>query len=206
VGLSDRVEYLLVDPHRSDSEQGIFQSHLTCIRKGLAAGAATIAVFEDDVVFDRFCARRLREAALFMTGRPGGWILFFGCLVRRSRPTTCRAVRAIDYRCMAHAYAVDRSAAKLLTAARWRGVPFDIMLQGLAVRHYAVCPTFAFQTDFGSDNWRHRRLEAFRRAIGGLDFIQRMNEGFHRHRLAVILAHMAFFAAAAVWLLHRWMD
>ena len=39
VGLLDRVEFVIAQKHLTDNEQGIYESHMTCIEKGLAAGA-----------------------------------------------------------------------------------------------------------------------------------------------------------------------
>ncbi len=38
IGLGDRVQFIIVDSHPTDSEQGIFESHMACLRAGLAAG------------------------------------------------------------------------------------------------------------------------------------------------------------------------
>jgi hypothetical protein len=39
VGLLERVEFVIVRKHPFDCEQGIFESHLLCMKKGLSAGA-----------------------------------------------------------------------------------------------------------------------------------------------------------------------
>src|SRR5271170_2841888 len=66
VALADRVEFMLVDKHPTNSEQGIFESHIACLRAGLDAGAECITVFEDDIVFRRFSLHRLSQAAAFV--------------------------------------------------------------------------------------------------------------------------------------------
>ena len=54
VGLSARVEYHIVDKHPTDPEQGVYESHIDCLKKGLSNGARRILIFEDDIRFDRF--------------------------------------------------------------------------------------------------------------------------------------------------------
>ncbi len=44
-GVSELVEYLIVKKHPEDPERGIYESHPTCIRKGLKEGADTTAIF-----------------------------------------------------------------------------------------------------------------------------------------------------------------
>ena len=51
VGLLKYVEFIIVKKHPHDSEEGIFESHIACINKGLAAGAGNIVIFEDDILF-----------------------------------------------------------------------------------------------------------------------------------------------------------
>ena len=204
VGLSERVEFVLVDAHPEDCEKGIFESHLHCLRKGCEAGARTIAVFEDDVVFDRFSPRRLQAGVDHMAGKADGWMLFFGCLVSSSRPTECRWLRRVRYRSLAHGYAVSGSCAQRLSQRSWTRVPFDTMLSTADCRQYAICPSFAFQSNSRSDNDRHRMLTLFRQLIGGLGFIQRMNEYYHCHRPAIIILHLAAIAGILLALLAGW--
>ena len=45
VGLTEKVEFVLVKRHPSNVEQGMYESHMTCLRKGLEAGAERIVVF-----------------------------------------------------------------------------------------------------------------------------------------------------------------
>ena len=65
VGLSGKVEFVLVKPHPSNVEQGMYESHMTCLHKGLEDGAKSIVVFEDDVIFDRFDASTSNNALNF---------------------------------------------------------------------------------------------------------------------------------------------
>ena len=189
VGLADRVKFLCVDRHATDAEQGIYESHRACIRQGLAEGAVHILVFEDDVIFERFSSARL-EAALSFLCQQSDWNIFFlGCLARKSWATESPAVREVDYRCLAHAYALNRAFAEQLVQKPWNGIPFDCMLRfnnGL----FACYPSFAFQSDAPSDNLRHRKLDRFRRLCGGLRRIQKVNEWYIHHKVAVIASNL----------------
>ncbi len=51
VGLSQRVEFVIVAKHPENQEKGIFQSHMNCLVRGLEAKARHILIFEDDVFF-----------------------------------------------------------------------------------------------------------------------------------------------------------
>ena len=39
VGLADKVEFVIVKKHPHNIEQGIFESHLACMEKGIRAGS-----------------------------------------------------------------------------------------------------------------------------------------------------------------------
>jgi len=199
VGLADQVEFVTVTRHPTNNERGIWKSHLTCLAKGLAAGAENILVFEDDIVFDGFSRPVWRSAASFFKANEHCRLLFLGCLVSGSRRTDNPDVLKVDYRSLAHAYVIKRSLAAELVNTKWRQVPFDAMLAGLSEETFAVYPAFAFQSNAASDNANHRALERFRRLCGGLKFIQRMNEIYHRHRAAIITMHLLVIAAA-LWL------
>ena len=114
VGLADRVEFKIVDKHPTNSERGIFESHLQCLRDGLNAGAKRMVVFEDDVVFRRYSPARLRDAVKFLESSNDWRFFFFGCFVSSSRKTSNPSVLKVHYRCLAHAYAVNRIVAEEL--------------------------------------------------------------------------------------------
>jgi hypothetical protein len=61
-----------------------------------------------------------------------------------------------------------------------------MLLQACCDRYFAVYPSFAFQSDSRSDNLRLRKVDRLRRLCGGLARIQKFDEFYHRHRLAVI--------------------
>jgi hypothetical protein len=96
----------------------------------------------------------------------------------------------VRYRCLTHAYVVQRSFAEILLGTPWRNIPYDALLCALAGDCYAAYPSFAFQSNSRTDNLRNRNVDRFRRLCGGLLIIQKMNEWFHHNRLAVIGIHI----------------
>jgi len=199
VGLAGRVDFHCVDRHATDAEQGIYESHRDCILKGLAKDATRILVFEDDVVFERFSTARLDAALSFLRQQPNWNILFLGCLASKSWATESPAVRKVAYRCLAHAYALNRSFAEQLVQKPWSGIPFDCMLRhndGL----YACYPSFAFQSDAPSDNLRHHWLDKFRRLCGGLRRIQKVNEWYNRYTSILVALHLTALGVL-LWLI-----
>lgn len=191
VGLEDRVEFVVVKRDTQNSEKGIYQSHQKCIRKGIAANARNMMIFEDDIVFDRFRPDRLQRCVDFLAGSSDWQVFFWGCLVSGVRPTSNPAVLEIDYRALAHAYVLNRDFAEKLVNIPWQNIPFDSMLRQIDCRPYVMYPAIAFQGNAGTDNQRFRRLERYRRLCGGLRGIQKMNELYHRRKLAVIVLHIA---------------
>ncbi len=202
LGIASQVRYMVVERHPTNSEQGIYESHLHCIRKGLEAGARRILIFEDDVAFERFDPETFNESIAFLEDHPDWALLFLGCLVKRSRATESPAIRSIDYSCLSHAYAINRPCALHVVEKSWRNLPYDVMLRGLNEVSYAVCPMFAFQNDATTDNDRHRVLDRIRRWCGGLRRIQKLNEWYHRHLWLVVALHVAGLGLAfLVWML-----
>ena len=200
VGLADRMTYMCVDRHPTDSEQGIYASHMACIRNGLADGARHILIFEVDVIFERFSSARLEAALSFLRLQPEWQILFLGCMVTKSRATESSAVRKVAYRCLAHAYALNRSCAEKLVQKPWCGTPFDAILGKLKDGLFACYPSFAFQSNAASDNLRLRKLDQFRRLCGGLRRIQKLNEWYNCHKAALIAVHLACLAVL-LWMI-----
>jgi GR25 family glycosyltransferase involved in LPS biosynthesis len=197
VGLAARVEFFVATRHPTNSEQGIFESHMRCLRQGLAAGARTIAVFEDDILFDRFSPETLADATEFLRAQPAWDVLFLGCFAKSSRQTAHRSVLQIRYQCAAHAYVIHRPFAENLVQIPWQGVPFDDLLRAQpAPRYYVMYPSFCFQSNSPSDNSRTAKLDKIRRFFGGFQKVQRWNEFRHHHMRTLILAN-----AAAVLLL-----
>lgn len=205
VGLDGRVSFVTVHRHPSNSEQGIYESHTSCLRQGLSHGARTILIFEDDVVFDRFSSKKLKACIAFLSQKADWKAFFFGCLVKSSHMTAFPDIVAIVYRCMAHAYVLKEDFARQLVNQPWQGVPFDAMLSRLQEDYYAVYPAFAFQSDSGTDNAQHRALDRFRRWFGGMQRIQKGNEWTRRHIKLIVVSHILGVAGiiGLAWLLIR---
>ncbi len=200
VGLADKVEFMIVKRHPHNREQGNYESHLACLQKAIRAGAETIAVFEDDILFEGFSPVRLQKGIDFLTSNSDCDILFFGCLVSGSRKTTSGCVLKIKYRCLSHGYALSRGYAAKLVKIPWQGVAYDDMLRNLAGGFYAIYPAFAFQSNAATDNDRHRRLDQFRRLWGGLRRIQKANEFFHRRKGPIIALHVILILILINWI------
>ncbi len=191
VGLARRVEFVLVEKHPTDCEQGIYESHLYCIQKGIDAGAERILIFEDDIVFDRVTRKRLEHLNDFIRRHPSWRILFLGCMVKASYPTDYPSVRRIGYRSLTQAYVVHRRFAARLITYPWQQVAYDDFLRDLNNdEFYILHPAIAFQSNSPSDNERYLHLDRLRRAIGGLQQIQLRNEFYHCHRHWIIGAHL----------------
>jgi GR25 family glycosyltransferase involved in LPS biosynthesis len=204
VGLTGKVEFIIVDKHPTDSERGIFESHIACLRAGLAAGADKILVFEDDIVFTRFSPERLKRAAAFMQSEPNWRLFFFGCFVNSSRKTAHPSIVKIDYRCLAHGYVIHRDFAQKLVQAPYHGVSYDDHLRSTGNEGiYALYPAFAFQSAASTDNDSMRHVDRRRRLAGGLKMLQHWNEFSTRRLMPIIAAHALLLAAIILLLLRH---
>lgn len=205
VGLSGKVEFVLVQPHPHNIEQGMYESHMACLQKGLNAGAKSIVVFEDDVIFDRFHPEHFARCTQFLSDHPDWKVLLFGALIRSSRKTDNPFIQKVRYQSLAHAYALNRPYSESLAYQPWQGIVIDTLFRPLKDDIYAVYPMFAFQNDFfTSDNdKKYRGLERFRRLCGGLERIQKAYEFYHRHKVAVISAHILIVFALMTFLFFR---
>jgi len=187
--LRERVEFVIVDKHPSNPEQGIFASHQLCLKRGLAAGAQRILVFEDDVFFRNIDFPALADACAEIA-RIGNWDgLFLGCLTSGSCKTGTKSLVRIKYRCLAHAYALNKSFAERIVREKWRSIPYDTLLRQQSADFFAVYPMCAFQGLAGTDN-QTVKIDRLRRIFGGLPFIQRMNEWYQNHKVQVMAAHL----------------
>ena len=189
-GLAGLVEFVIVKRHPANCEQGIFESHRQCIRKGLHANAKTVVVFEDDVFFENFNPQNLNNGIQFLKAYDCWDVLFFGCFVKGSQKTANRSVLKIKYRTLAHAYVINRDFAKIIAQQEWQGVAFDDLLHTYKDNMYALYPCFAFQSGSRSDNQNFIYLDRFRRLCGGLKRLQKMNERFHRHKSIILCTHI----------------
>lgn len=202
VGLQDQIEFVIVEEHPTDNEQGIFESHLFCMAKGLAAGARHILIFEDDIVFRGYSSQKLAQGTAFLNQNDRCRLFFLGCLVSGSQPTLSPGILKVDYRALTHAYVIESSLAEELVTQKWHQKPFDVVLAEVPEEKFTHYPAFAFQSNSPSDNARLKKLERIRRFCGGLGFIQKMNERYYRHK-AIILAGHLLILAALLWLYLR---
>lgn len=201
VGLLERVEFTLVKKHPKDCEQGIYESHMACIRNGLQAGARNMLIFEDDILFERFSRTTLTNCVDFLSAVPDWNLLFLGCLVRSSKRTANPNILQVRYRSLAHAYAVNRKFSEVLIETPWQGLAFDAMLSTFDQGCYAIYPSVAFQSSSPTDNTKSLRLDKFRRLWGGLRLIQKMNEVYHLHKKAFIFFHVLVAFFILLWIL-----
>ncbi len=192
VGLLEKIEFVVVPKHPTDCEQGIYESHLICMRKGIEAGARHILIFEDDICFDGYDPALMARCADFMAVHTQWRMLFLGCMVKSSRATDHPSVRRIRYRSLTHAYVIQRAfAEEIVEHHTWHQIPYDDFLRDLEDdQFYAVYPMFAFQSNSRSDNMRYLPLDRFRRMCGGLVRLQKNNELYHRHKGLIIGAHV----------------
>lgn len=184
VGLLPRVEFVIVEKHPVNQEQGIFESHMTCLEMGIKEDANRILVFEDDVFFQNFDHHVLQNGCNSL-GSDTGWSSFFlGCISDGSTKDEKRNLAQITYRCLAHAYALNAPFAKAIIQHTWAGIPFDELLRRHSTDSYALYPMCAFQGLSGSDN-QTVVIDRMRRMFGGLPFIQRANE-FYQNRKTLL--------------------
>jgi len=191
VGLADKVEFVVVKKHPVDCEQGIYESHLLCMEKGIRAHADIIVIFEDDIIFDRFNPGTLEKCIDFLATNTDCKIMFLGCMVKMSAKTDNRSVLKVRFRSLAHAYVLTREFAETIVKIPWQKIPFDDMLRDIKNNQmYAVYPSFAFQSNSRSDNQRYLPLDRLRRLCGGLRGLQKMNEFYHYNKTLIIGAHI----------------
>ncbi|MCP4681777.1 MAG: hypothetical protein GY864_05570 [Desulfobacterales bacterium] len=190
VGLDGRVEHIIVKKHPLNSEQGIFESHLACIKKGMDADARNILIFEDDIIFKRYSPIRFKRVIDFLRTHTDWDAFFLGGFVKKSVRTGIKSVAKVDYRCCTHAYILNRNFAEMLLKESWKGTAFDDLMSSLGNTFYAVYPAFAFQSNSSSDNNSLILVDRIRRMLGGIAHVQRMNELFNRYKAAVIILHV----------------
>ena len=201
VGLLNSVEFVIVEKHPVNCEQGIYESHLLCMKKGLSAGADNMVIFEDDICFDRFSPQHFKFSIDFLRTQPNWKILFLGCMVRGSRKTENKSILKVNFRSLCHAYVLNAGFAKRMVNKPWQGMPFDDVLRDLRDdQFYAVYPSFAFQGNSRSDNHRYLALDRFRRLCGGLRRLQKMNEYFNLNKRIIIVMHFLLILTLIVML------
>ena len=203
VGLLNRVEFYIVekDKHPEDIERGIYESHIKCIQKGLDADARHILIFEDDILFDRFDAEKLKACTRFLKSKKEWKVLLLGCLVNGLKPTESKSVMKVKHRSLSHAYALNRKFAREIVRIPWPGCAYDCLFCPYDEGVYAIYPSIAFQSDSPSGNTKYLNLERRRQFFGGFKRIQKFNEFFYRYRALIIAANAAtvlFFVIIAV--------
>jgi GR25 family glycosyltransferase involved in LPS biosynthesis len=190
VGLAGRPEFEIGERHPYNIEQGVYESHMMCLRDGLEAGARNIVVFEDDVEFDRFDPERLRSCTEFLRQHPKWKVLLLGALIRSSRKTTNPCVQKVRYQSLTHAYALNRHYAETIAYEPWQDIVNDTLFRPLTEDVYALSPMCAFQKNFTSDNYKYPTLVLIRRWLGGLKRIQKAIEFYHRHKFGIYVGHI----------------
>jgi len=188
-GLLDRVEFVLVTKHPNNPEKGIFESHMNCLKKGLEAGARNILVFEDDVFFQNYHPEKLTDAVRFLKNKKNWNGFFLGAIIGKIMQTEVQSVVKIQYGCLAHAYALNRSFAREFVQEPWNNLPYDNLLKKRGKEFYALSPMIAFQGRASSDN-KTIFLDRIRRAFGGLPFIQRVSEFYQYHKRILVYSHV----------------
>jgi len=192
VGLIGRVQFALVEKHPTNSEEGIFNSHMACLRAALATSPQRIVIFEDDILFRRFSPKILNDAIDFMKSDADWQLFFFGCFVKSSRKTAWPSVLRVKYRCAAHAYVIHRNFAERLIEIPWQGIAYDDLLRSLDTGHFYACyPTFGFQSGSSTDNDKTATLDRLIRLLGGSPRLQRWDEFSKRHIVPLVAAHVA---------------
>ena len=203
VGLTGRVEFVIVKRHPYDVMQQIYESHMICLQKGLEAGARNIVVFEDDVGFECFDQTRLKSCVEFLKQNPRWKVFLFGALIRASRKTANASVQKVRYQSLSHAYALNRDYARTLAYVPWQGIANDTLFRPLKDDVYAPYPMFAFQKDFSSDNNEYRNLERFRKMLGGLKRIQKGIEFYRHHMFSIYTVQIVFILLVVIYLFWR---
>jgi len=193
-GFLDKVEFVLVKKHPDNPEKGIFESHISCLKKGLQAGAEHILVFEDDILIRNFKPHPLHESQAFLNQNPDWNAFFLGAIISKMQKTITRSVVKVQFRCLAHAYAINQHFAKQLVQQPWNNIPFDDLLKQQCENFFALSPMIAFQSDASSDN-QTIALDKLRRVFGGLPFIQKSTEFYQRYKLAILCSHALVFIA-----------
>ncbi len=202
VGLADRVEFVIVERHPYNIEQGVYETHMTCVRKGLEAGAGNIVVFEDDVEFDRFDPERLRSCTEFLRQHPEWKVFLLGALIRSSRKTDNPCVQKVCYQSLAHAYVLNRHYAETLAYEPWQGIIHDTLFRSQTDDVYAIYPMCAVQKNLTSDNDKYPTLVQIRNLLGGLKRIQKANEFYHRHKYSIYVAHIIIILLVLLLIFH----
>lgn len=203
LGLLDRVEFVIVTKHPENQEEGIFESHMMCLNKGLEADANHILIFEDDIFFQNFNKQALFKVCNHLAFTTTWSALFLGCITDGSSNTKSNNLVKIKYRCLSHAYALNRTFAQKLVQETWNGLPYDMLLKRYNEGFYAIYPMCAFQGKSSSDN-QTVAIDRVRRLFGGLPFIQKVNELYQNHKAVLLLSNLAMVIVFALLVCKLW--
>lgn len=204
VGLTSRLLFYRPTRHPTDPARGIWASHCKVARHALAAGHSRVAIFEDDVRFDRrLSPERLTTIADAIDTLPSDWQLFY----LGHWPLKCSIIRPgvlqTSSACT-HAYIASRSLLEWLAMSdidRHRSAHPSSSSIGKGIDHafaqlpgaYATFPMIAIQGTSPGDHLRREKRGKIRRLRHiisrtrlwepTLSYLMRPNE-----RLAVSLA------------------
>jgi len=202
LGILQRVEFVLVQKHPSNPEEGIFESHLQSISRGVEEGGKHILIFEDDITVAHFQAERSTKAIRQLQQLENWDAFFLGAISSGSRKTASKYLAKIDYRCLTHGYALNRPFAKKIIEEQWQGVAYDGFLKKHCSNSFVPVPMIAFQSTSISDN-KTIFLDKIRRIFGGLQFLQRSNELLQRYKLPIIIVHLLVLTAVFLLFIQR---
>ncbi len=188
--------------HPDNPEQGIFASHMHCLQKSLDARAENVLVFEDDVFFQKYNPRIIGAVSHTLQLVTNWNALFLGCMTSGSQKTGHKNLVQITYRCLAHAYALNRPFVQEIVQQTWSNIPFDEVLRRHNRDFYAIYPMCAFQGPASSDN-KTVVIDRIRRICGGLLFIQKVNE-FYQNNKFILYFSVIVLLALVVSVLILW--
>jgi hypothetical protein len=166
VGLAPRVTFYRPRRHATDSIEGIWESHCAVARHALAAGHRRVAIFEDDVRFDRgVTPRKLAKIARALRALPADWRIFY----LGHWPVRCRVVSGALFETASgctHAYIASRELLEWLRDSDYAQYRRDyprrsVIGKGIDSaffrfhKAYALFPMLAIQSPSPSD---HRRV------------------------------------------------
>jgi hypothetical protein len=144
VGIADRVERFPAITH-AEPREGCRSSHVECVRRAEAAGAETVLIFEDDVIFRGLTKERLARLLACLHTIPD-WELFYLGGTVLANPERHGELMKVPM-AGTHAYAIHRRAFAKIGECT---LPYDIWLAN-HLRSYCADPIVAWQRDGFSD-------------------------------------------------------
>jgi hypothetical protein len=144
VGIADRVERFPAITH-AEPREGCRLSHVECVRRADAAGAETVLIFEDDVIFRGLTQERLARLLSRLRTIPDWELLYFGGTVLAD-PERHGELMKVPM-AGTHAYAIHRRAFAKIPECT---LPYDIWL-ARNLQSYCADPIVAWQRAGFSD-------------------------------------------------------